>query len=70
MMVLMSQTLPFVKWIHAYRIGEEPSLLWWKSNQHHFPQITWIAEKYLCVPAISIPAERVFSTAGLTVTRL
>ena len=49
---------------------EESPLVWWKANQHRFPQVAQIARKYLCVPATSTPAERVFSTAGLTVTRL
>ena len=51
------------------RNREESPLVWWKSNQHRFPQVAQIARRYLCVPATSTTAERVFSTAGLTVTR-
>ena len=46
---------------------EEPPLGWWKENHHRFPLV---AKKYLTIPITSTPAERVFSTAGLTVTRL
>ena len=47
---------------------EESPLLWWRANHHRFPLIAVFARKYLSVPATSTPAERVFSTAGLTVT--
>ena len=49
---------------------EHSPLEWWKLNHHRFPLVAQVARKYLCVPATSTPAERVFSTAGLTVTRL
>ena len=39
-------------------------LLWWKSNCHKYPLIAKAARVILCVPATSVPSERVFSTAG------
>ena len=49
---------------------EEPPLRWWKENQHRFPLVSQVAKRYLIIPITSTSAERVFSTAGLTVTRL
>jgi hypothetical protein len=47
----------------ALPVGECP-LLWWKANCKSYPRIATLARKYLCIPATSIPSERVFSTAG------
>ena len=45
-------------------------LSWWKEHSRLFLILSNIAEKYLCVPATSVPSERVFSAAGLVLNRL
>lgn len=44
------------------------SCRWWKNNEHKYPHIAKLAQRYLAVPGTSVPSERVFSTAGDTVT--
>ncbi len=44
-------------------------LLWWKENGKHFPKMSLYARKLLCVPATSVPSERIFSVAGSIVTK-
>lgn len=43
-------------------------LIWWSQHCHRYPSLSVIAKKYLCIPATSVPSERVFSTAGDVVT--
>ena len=59
--------------VYAYIANESTSvesdpLDWWKSNETIFPNLAKLAKCYLAVPAISMPTERVFSTAGDIVT--
>lgn len=40
-------------------------LLFWKKNELLFPELKNLSLKYLCVPATSVPSERIFSKTGM-----
>ncbi|XP_062618085.1 E3 SUMO-protein ligase ZBED1-like [Saccostrea cucullata] len=44
--------------------------IWWKKNTETYKKLSMLARKLLCIPATSVSSERVFSTAGGTVTKL
>jgi hypothetical protein len=44
-------------------------LEWWRVKAQQFPLLSELAIKYLCIPATSAPSERVFSSAGLTISK-
>ena len=43
---------------------KENPLGWWRKKEEDFPLLAKLAKRYLCIPGTSVPAERVFSTAG------
>jgi hypothetical protein len=42
---------------------------WWKFNRARFPRLARLASKYLCMQATSASSERLFSAAGLTISK-
>lgn len=46
----------------------ENPLSWWHERRHVYPNLFKLVKKYLCVPATSVPCERIFSKAGQVVT--
>lgn len=48
---------------------KENPLLWWDRNANTYPKLAQIAKKLLSAVATSVPAERLFSKAGQTVTQ-
>ena len=55
--------IEFMHYVSEPANREDP-LVWWKRMEPVFPNLSKLAKKYLCVPASSVPSERVFSTAG------
>jgi len=53
---------------HSNIDRQEDPLVWWKQNCSHLPMLQELAKKYLCIPATSVPAERLFSKAGEVVS--
>ena len=39
-------------------------LEWWKAENGRFPNLAYLAKKFLCICGTSVPSERVFSSAG------
>ncbi|XP_056451221.1 zinc finger BED domain-containing protein 4-like isoform X2 [Gadus chalcogrammus] len=49
-------------------LTKDSASLWWWKKSDTLPVLSALAEKYLCVQASSTPSERVFSTAGDTLS--
>ena len=47
---------------------QDNPLIWWRENSSRLPYFAGYARSVLCIPATSVPSERVFSTAGDIVT--
>ncbi|XP_065675534.1 E3 SUMO-protein ligase ZBED1-like [Hydra vulgaris] len=48
----------------------ENPLMWWQLNRHHYPNLSSFVQTILCVPATSVPCERLFSSSGYIVNKL
>lgn len=44
-------------------LNEDP-LVWWSSHAPLFPTLPKVLQKYWCVPAMSVPCHRLFSSSG------
>lgn len=44
-------------------------LQWWKLNENRYPKLALLAKTVLCIPASSVPCERLFSSAGYIVNK-
>ena len=58
----------------SYRCGKAAPmntnpLDFWRANEAVYPNVALQAQKLLCVPATSLPCERLFSAAGILVDR-
>ena len=43
---------------------------WWRKNGNDFKTLRHLARQFLAIQSTSVPSERAFSTAGLTITKL
>ena len=41
---------------------------WWKAQQRNFPHLFKVFQRYMHIPATSVPSERMFSLAGNIIT--
>ena len=64
-----SQHLEIQSYISAPVYTLDP-LEWWKQNDQRYPGLAKLAKEYLCIPATEVASERIFSAAGLTLTKL
>ena len=44
-------------------------LQWWKLNEYRYPKLAFFSKTVLCIPATSVPCERLFSSAGYIVNK-
>ena len=51
------------------QLNNDDVLGWWRVHATHFPSLSILARKYLCIPATSASSERSFSTAGRIVEK-
>lgn len=48
----------------------EDPLMWWKMNENRYPILSIFVKTILCVPATSVPCERLFSSSGYVVNKM
>ena len=58
--------------IERYReeqVFTKDPLHWWKNNSFKYTYLSRVAKRLLCVPASSVPSERIFSLAGIVLAK-
>ena len=56
------------RWLTTPAITCDKPLQWWRDNRHHWPILSTMAFDLFAIPATSARGERLFHSAGLTVT--
>ena len=64
------QEKPLAMYTDETRQTYNNPLEWWKRKQTVYPNVALFAKRLLCIPATSAPAERLFSHAGLILSKL
>ena len=54
--------------MHTGEIVADP-LAWWQMHEKKFPTLSILARRTLCILATSAPSERIFSVAGLAISK-
>ena len=65
---------PIKKEMKAYKLEptsekERDPLDWWRVRKNKYPYMIQLVKKYLCIPATSTQAERVFSALGFILNK-
>ncbi|CAL9696828.1 unnamed protein product [Knipowitschia caucasica] len=51
-------------------LADNDPLVWWRAHASELPHLARLAKKLLCIPATSVPSERIFSASGYIVSPL
>lgn len=67
---LQSWKYEIEKYLNEPRSEDSENILdWWRRHENVYPSLSKMAKDFLGTPATSVPAERLFSRAALTITK-
>lgn len=64
---VVEEEVQYYRSVQSLSVQSDP-LVWWRDNEKPFPHLSNLAKRFLGIPAMSVPSEQVFSTAGDIVT--